>query len=102
MRVVQGLRETGIPWPIHYSMQPIKLGKQLQQAEELGCCLAVVIDAEIVNDQIGLKDLQTRMQKPLTLGTYQSLIGFWTEKINEIARTKRASGTEADPSTSSG
>jgi hypothetical protein len=37
------------------------------------------------------------------LGSYQSLVGFWTEKINEIARARqqkaepRAGGT--DPST---
>jgi histidyl-tRNA synthetase len=105
MKLLQELR-TAFSWPVYYSLQATKLGKQLQQAEELGCCLAVVVDAEIENDQIGLKDLQTRVQKPLHLGTCQSLIGFWIQKTNEIAQAKQAKAegraTQTDPSTSSG
>jgi histidyl-tRNA synthetase len=88
MKLIQDLRELA-PWPVHYSIQPVKLGKQLQQAEDLGCCFAVVVDAEIEKDQIGLKDLATREQKPLTLGNYQSLVGFWIQKINENAQKRR-------------
>ena len=78
-------------------MQPMKLGKQLQQAEELGCCLAVIVDADIEKDQIGLKDLDTRLQKPLTLGDCQSLHEFWIQKINEIASAQKKALADTQP-----
>jgi histidyl-tRNA synthetase len=92
MKLMQDLRRTA-PWPIHYSMQVAKLGKQLQQAEDLGCCLAVVVDAQIEKDEIGLKDLDTRVQKSLMLGTFQSLVGFWVHKVNERNEKARAKPT---------
>ncbi|HEV3271343.1 MAG TPA: histidine--tRNA ligase [Candidatus Methylacidiphilales bacterium] len=84
-------------WSVLYSMQSMKLGKQLQQAEELGCCLAIIVDAEIEKDQIGLKDLYTRSQKPLTLGDYRSLHGFWIQKTNEIAEAQKKTLAASQP-----
>jgi histidyl-tRNA synthetase len=48
--------------PVFYSFQSAKLGKQLQQAEELGCDFAFIVDQSIENGQVSLKDLASRQQ----------------------------------------
>jgi histidyl-tRNA synthetase len=62
MKLVQDIRRQ-IQFPVIYPFQPIKIGKQFQQAEEQDCDIAIVIDQEIQNGFVGLKNLKTRVQK---------------------------------------
>ena len=59
MEILQNLRE----WcPVDYSFLPAKMGKQFQLAEEKGCTAAVIVDAQVVEGIVEVKDLKTREQ----------------------------------------
>jgi len=59
MEVLQKLRE----WcPVDFSFLPAKMGKQFQLAEEKGCSAAVIVDAQITDGIIEVKNLKTREQ----------------------------------------
>jgi histidyl-tRNA synthetase len=45
-----------------YSFVPAKVGKQLQAAEERGCAFAVIVDQQIGNERVQVKNLATRRQ----------------------------------------
>jgi histidyl-tRNA synthetase len=47
---------------VHYPFVPMKVGKQLQSAEENGCAYAVIIDAQIEHERVQVKNLATRQQ----------------------------------------
>ena len=61
MKLLQGLRGN-LQLPVYYPMQTTRLGKQLQQADELGCDLVLIVDAMIREGKVALKDLGTREQ----------------------------------------
>jgi histidyl-tRNA synthetase len=68
MKLLQDLRSKmqSAP-PIIYSFQPIRLGKQFQHAEEMGCDAVIIVDQEIENGFVGVKDLTARTQKQVKL-----------------------------------
>jgi hypothetical protein len=49
-------------WSVDYSFQPAKVGKQLQTAEEKGCEFAVIVDGQVANGFVEIKELKTRQQ----------------------------------------
>jgi histidyl-tRNA synthetase len=61
MGVLQHLRET-TEFFVDYSFIPAKVGKQFQAAEERGCAFAVLVDAQIQNTVVQVKDLGSRQQ----------------------------------------
>jgi histidyl-tRNA synthetase len=63
MKVVQRLRDAN--YRIDYPMAPMKVGKQLQIAEEKGCGVAFIIDAKIQNGLVDAKNLTDRTQSEL-------------------------------------
>jgi histidyl-tRNA synthetase len=61
MNVLGQLRDT-LGCVTDYSFVPAKVGKQFQTAEERGCHFAVVVDAQIKDDRVQVKNLATRQQ----------------------------------------
>jgi histidyl-tRNA synthetase len=61
MGVLRHLRET-TEFPVDYSFVPAKVGRQFQTAEERGCAFAVLVDAQIQNAIVQVKDLASRQQ----------------------------------------
>jgi len=61
MNVLGTLRDT-LGCIVNYSFVPAKVGKQLQSAEEQGSAFAVIVDAEIKNERVQVKNLATRQQ----------------------------------------
>jgi histidyl-tRNA synthetase len=61
MGLLGTLRET-LDCVVDYSFVPAKVGKQFQAAEERGCAFAVVVDAQIKNGRVQVKNLTTREQ----------------------------------------
>jgi histidyl-tRNA synthetase len=61
MELVQAFRESGKI--VDYPMNPGKVGKQFQTAEERGFSHAVIVDAKIDSGRFEIKDLATREQK---------------------------------------
>jgi len=61
MGVLQHLRETE-EFSVDFSFLPAKVGKQFQIAEERGCAFAVLVDAQIQNAVVQVKDLGSRQQ----------------------------------------
>jgi histidyl-tRNA synthetase len=57
-----------------YSFVPAKVGKQFQAAEERGCSFAVVIDAQIKNGRLQVKNLATRQQ--IEAGSHELEVAF--------------------------
>jgi histidyl-tRNA synthetase len=80
MKVVQDLRQrNGLA--VDYSLQPAKVGKQFQTAEERGCDFAVIVDAKINENSVELKDLENRQQLPVPLiGIYASIFNLFRAK----------------------
>jgi histidyl-tRNA synthetase len=90
MKLLQNIRSQ-LSFPVIYPFQPIKIGKQLQQAEESGCILAIVVDREIENNNVGLKDLKTRTQTQLPISEDCSeLFAIWMKKHSETVHAKDA------------
>jgi histidyl-tRNA synthetase len=61
MNLVQALRNVG--QRVDYPFSPTKVGKQFQTAEERGFTQAVIVDAQIADGIIEIKNLTTREQK---------------------------------------
>ena len=61
MNLLQRLRNQ-LEIPVDYPFTSTKVGKQFQLAEERGCDFAVVIDAQIENERVQVKNLATRQQ----------------------------------------
>jgi len=59
--LVQRLRDTQGP-AVEYPFTATKVGKQFQAAEERGCAFAVLVDAQIQNAVVQVKDLGSRLQ----------------------------------------
>jgi histidyl-tRNA synthetase len=74
-KLVQQLREliSKSPTPHHwnfiveYPLNPTKVGKQLQTADEHLCHRAILIDAQILEGKVQLKDLLTRNQSVINV-----------------------------------
>jgi histidyl-tRNA synthetase len=78
--------------PIHYSLQIARLGKQMQQAEELGCEFAIVVDAAAERGYAGLKELSTRQQTEVAIDEFcVSLV----KKMYELHSEGRRADNEA-------
>jgi histidyl-tRNA synthetase len=61
MKIVQEIRlHKG--FSVDYSMQPAKMGKQFQIAEDRGCDFAVIVDPKIKEGTVEIKDLENRQQ----------------------------------------
>jgi histidyl-tRNA synthetase len=60
MGVLRQLRDAGRA--VDYSLVPAKVGKQFQAAEDRGCAFAVLVDAQIANGTVQVKNLITRQQ----------------------------------------
>jgi histidyl-tRNA synthetase len=63
IKIVQRLRDAN--YQIEYPMTPMKIGKQLQTAEEKGCGAAFIIDAKIQNGLVDVKNLADRTQSEI-------------------------------------
>ena len=61
MGVLRHLRET-LNVSVDYSFVPAKVGRQFQTAEERGCTFAVLVDSQIENSVVQVKQLATRQQ----------------------------------------
>ena len=61
MTILQQMRET-IPGTVDYPFVPTKVGKQFQAAEERNCDFAVIIDSQIEQGRVQVKNLATRQQ----------------------------------------
>ena len=51
-----------------YAFQPTKVGKQFQNAEEKGFEFAVIVDAQIADAVVEVKELKTREQVKVAAG----------------------------------
>ncbi len=87
MGLIQQLRDT-FHVPVDYPLVATKVGKQFQTAEERGFTMAVVVDAQITDGMIEVKNLSTREQKKVPR--------------NDLPQILFAFDDESDPSTSSG
>jgi histidyl-tRNA synthetase len=72
MGVLRQLRDAGRA--VDYSLVPAKVGKQFQAAEERGCAFAVLVDAQIANDTVQIKNLATREQVETKLETLEAAL----------------------------
>jgi len=63
MDLLQSLRNLGEM--VDYSFVATKVGKQFQLAEERGCHVAVIVDAQIETGIVEIKNLSTREQKKI-------------------------------------
>ena len=79
MKILQEIRSLPNFFPIEYPLTSMKVGKQFQLAEEKGCTFAVIVDAQIAEGTVDVKDLNARTQeKALAENTairIQALIG---------------------------
>jgi histidyl-tRNA synthetase len=103
MKLVQDLRgRAGLS--VDYSLQPSKVGKQFQLAEERKCDFAVIVDAKIQEGNVEVKDLETREQfaRPSThLGV--ALFHLFRAKHKGPGWTTYSpTADKADPATGSG
>jgi histidyl-tRNA synthetase len=93
MKLLQEIRQR-IQFPVIYSLQSARLGKQLQQAEEQGCDFALVVDQEIERGMVGLKNLASREQEQVPIGDYHALLKhcheIWIAKISAGVREMNA------------
>jgi len=102
MALIQKLRET---WhePIDYSFTAMKVGKQLQLAEERANAYAVIVDQQITTGFVAVKNLTTRNQRIFKVEDVTpekvNRPNFWD---NASIERDREYSTGADPSTSSG
>jgi histidyl-tRNA synthetase len=62
IELLQRLRDT-LGTVIDYPFNPTKVGKQFQIAEERGFSKAIVVDAQILQGEVQIKDLATRDQQ---------------------------------------
>jgi histidyl-tRNA synthetase len=102
MELIQKVREL---CPVDYSFQSAKIGKQFQVAEEKGCTAAVIVDAQIVEGIVEVKNLQTREQSKVDKAKVaRALIDIarknFEPKLEEI-KNRLPEDARADPSTSS-
>jgi histidyl-tRNA synthetase len=65
MSALRQLRDAG--HAVDYSFGAAKVGKQFQAAEERGCAFAVLVDAQIANGIVQVKNLATREQVEIPL-----------------------------------
>ena len=72
MGVLRQLRDAGRA--VDYSLVPAKVGKQFQAAEERGCAHAVLIDAQIAQRIVQVKNLATREQVEARLETLETVL----------------------------
>jgi histidyl-tRNA synthetase len=64
MTIMQGLRSHPSEYyPVDYSLAPTKVGKQFQIAEEKGCTFAVIVDGQINDGVVEIKEFATRTQE---------------------------------------
>ena len=61
LQLIQRLRDS-LKHPVNYSLVPAKIGKQLQTAEAEGRNAAVIVDAQIQEGNVQVKNLATREQ----------------------------------------
>jgi histidyl-tRNA synthetase len=64
MALVQELRSS---YMVNYPLQPMKVGKQFQMAEEQGCHVAIVVDHQVEERAVEVKVLATREQTKVSL-----------------------------------
>ena len=80
MNVLEYVRGT-LRMPVDYSFVPAKVGKQFQTAEERGCDFVVVVDSQIENDIVQVKELITRKQVETNLQFLAATFRQLKEKI---------------------
>jgi histidyl-tRNA synthetase len=78
MNLVQALRNMG--QKLDYPLVPTKVGKQFQTAEERGFTQAVIVDAQIVDGIVELKNLKTREQKKIPRNDLPQIISAFDDK----------------------
>jgi histidyl-tRNA synthetase len=67
LKLVQVLRDAKLG-PVEFPFAPMKMGKQFQAAEERGARWALIVDNEtLTNKTVGVKNLVTRQQEPVSL-----------------------------------
>ena len=64
MALVQEMRNWN---SVDYPMQPMKVGKQFQLAEERDCHVAIIVDQQIEQRAVEVKVLSTREQTKVSL-----------------------------------
>jgi histidyl-tRNA synthetase len=92
MSIVQKIRDVKF-WPVDYPLAPMKIGKQFQAAEEKGCSFAVIIDAQVADGTIEVKEFKTREQVKVPV---DNVVLYIQSKIGD--QFDRTSKTEFHPS----
>jgi histidyl-tRNA synthetase len=83
MKMVQELRLLLFDEAVDYSLQPGKVGKQFQTAEERGFEFAVVVDSQVTNGIVEVKELETRQQTKVAI---ENVYSHMMEKRGERYR----------------
>ena len=86
MELVQQVRQYS-RGSAEYSLQKVKVGKQFQLAEERGCDVALIVDGQIANGIVELKDLKTREQRKVPNGKFGLLIELAEIQVRQFAQT---------------
>ena len=73
-------------YPVEFSLTPAKVGKQLQLAEEKGCTFAVIVDAQVTDGIVELKELETRTQEKSPADANTILLHIGARIGDRIAR----------------
>jgi len=73
MSLLQDIRDA---FDVDYSFQPAKVGKQFQSAEERQCDVAVIVDQQIKEGFVEIKNLETREQVKVPLANASLLIAL--------------------------
>jgi histidyl-tRNA synthetase len=111
MAIVQKARDVDF-WSVDYSLVPMKIGKQFQQAEEKGCSFAIIVDSQVKSGVVEVKEFAIRTQTKTTvenvilhiqakMGDRWGRIGTTEYRPDLEAKVQQATGG-TDPSTSSG
>jgi histidyl-tRNA synthetase len=94
MSIVQKIRDVNF-WSVDYSFVPMKVGKQFQAAEERECSFAVIIDAQIADGIVEVKEFETRDQTKTSTG---NVVLHIQGKIGDRQARAGSTGTASTPS----
>ncbi len=88
MSILQGLRSHSSEfWPVDYSLTAAKVGKQFQIAEEKGCTFAVIVDAQVADGVVEVKEFETRSQAKVSADANAILLHIGGKIGDRIGRT---------------
>jgi len=89
MALLQQVRTIRPDTFVDYSFQPAKIGKQLQQAEERGCDVALIVDGQITQGVAEIKELSTREQRKIRIQPSELFRELCDIKNRQYAKAKK-------------